>query len=104
MRATSSVISLPSVAERDGCEIEALIAAGTIVILDEFQYFIRAPLAEFTSYLQASVDRIANQPNRETGGLIVLGSIQLLHPKRNAIRNGWQSITRYDRKIYRQEN
>lgn len=55
--------------------IEALIAAGTIVILDEFQYFIRAPLAEFTSYLQASVDRIANQPNRETGGLIVLGSI-----------------------------
>lgn len=55
--------------------IEALIAAGTIVILDEFQYFIRAPLADFTSYLQASVDRIANQPNRETGGLIVLGSI-----------------------------
>ncbi len=55
--------------------IEALIAAGTIVILDEFQYFIRAPLAEFTSYLQASVDRIANQPNRESGGLIVLGSI-----------------------------
>ena len=55
--------------------IEALIAAGTIVILDEFQYFIRAPLADFTSYLQAAVDRLAAQPNRESGGLIVLGSI-----------------------------
>jgi len=55
--------------------IEALIAAGTIVILDEFQYFTRAPLAEFPSYLQAAVDRLAAQPNREVGGLLVLGSI-----------------------------
>jgi uncharacterized protein len=55
--------------------IEALIVAGTIVVLDEFQYFVRAPLAEFTSYLQAAVDRISNQPNRGMGGLIVLGSI-----------------------------
>ncbi len=55
--------------------IEALIEAGTIVILDEFQYFVRAPLAEFTSYIQAAIDRLAAQPNRETGGLIVLGSI-----------------------------
>lgn len=55
--------------------IEALIAAGTIVILDEFQYFIRSPLADFTSYLQAAVDRLSAQPNRQAGGLIVLGSI-----------------------------
>ncbi len=56
--------------------LESLIAAGTIVILDEFQYFTRAPLADFPSYLQAAVDRLAAQPNRESGGLIVLGSIQ----------------------------
>jgi uncharacterized protein len=55
--------------------IEALIEAGMIVILDEFQYFIRSPLADFTSYLQAAVDRLSAQPNRKAGGLIVLGSI-----------------------------
>jgi uncharacterized protein len=55
--------------------IESLIVAGTIVILDEFQYFVRAPLAEFASYLQTAVDRMAAQSSRAMGGLIVLGSI-----------------------------
>lgn len=53
--------------------VEALIAAGTIVILAEFQYFNRSPLAELTSYLQAAVDRLSAQPNRQAGGLIVRG-------------------------------
>ena len=55
--------------------IEAMVRAGIVVILDEFQYFVHRPLAEFCSYLQASVDRLAAEPNRESGGLIVLGSI-----------------------------
>ena len=55
--------------------IEALAQAGFIAILDEFQYFNRAPLAEFCSFLQATVDRLAAQPHQVHGGLIVLGSI-----------------------------
>lgn len=55
--------------------IEALAAAGYIVILDEFQYFNRSPFAEFCSYLQAAVDRLGGQPSSVSGGLIVLGSI-----------------------------
>lgn len=55
--------------------IEALASAGFIVILDEFQYFNRAPLAEFCSFLQATVDRLAAEPHKVPGGLIVLGSI-----------------------------
>lgn len=55
--------------------IEALATAGYVIILDEFQYFNRAPFTEFCSLLQATVDRLAAQPERVTGGLIVLGSI-----------------------------
>ena len=47
--------------------IEEMVRAGIVVILDEFQYFVRAPLAEFCSYLQASVDRLAAESNRESG-------------------------------------
>ena len=55
--------------------VEALAMAGYAVILDEFQYFNRAPFAEYCSLLQAAVDRLADQAHQVTGGLIVLGSI-----------------------------
>lgn len=55
--------------------IESLALAGQIVILDEFQYFHRAPLSEFCSFLQGAVDRLSAQPHQVPGGLIVLGSI-----------------------------
>lgn len=46
---------------------------GIIVVLDEFQYFSRASLHVFNSFLQAQVDTLTNT---EGGGLFVLGSIQ----------------------------
>lgn len=55
--------------------IEALAREGYVVALDEFQYFARKHLHEFTSHLQASVDRIASTAERVTGGLVVLGSL-----------------------------
>lgn len=52
--------------------IETLCNAGTIIVIDEFQYFHRKALAPFLSFLQAKLDRL-----RDTsfGGLFVLGSI-----------------------------
>lgn len=55
--------------------IEALARAGYIVALDEFQYFSRKLLSEFTSHLQASVDRLSAQAATIQGGLVVLGSL-----------------------------
>ena len=55
--------------------IQHLVEEGFIVALDEFQYFSRKHLAEFTSHLQASVDALARKADRVTGGLVVLGSI-----------------------------
>jgi AAA+ ATPase superfamily predicted ATPase len=49
-----------------------LCRAGAIVILDEFQYFHRTVLYEFTSHLQAEVDRLRDT---RRGGIFVLGSI-----------------------------
>ena len=46
---------------------------GMIVILDEFQYFTRASLRSFNSFLQAEIDVLRNTNH---GGLFVLGSIQ----------------------------
>jgi AAA+ ATPase superfamily predicted ATPase len=54
--------------------VEQLIRAGYVVALDEFQYFSRKHLSEFTSHLQASVDRLA-AAGGVSGGLIVLGSL-----------------------------
>jgi len=56
--------------------IEAMVIAGWIVVLDEFQYFSRKTFVEFCSRLQAVVDRLDNSAERIPGGLIVLGSIQ----------------------------
>ncbi len=55
--------------------LEAMAEGGYILILDEFQYFNRKGYAEFCSYLQSGVDRLAAKANRVRGGLIVLGSI-----------------------------
>ena len=55
--------------------IGALARAGTIVALDEFQYFSRKSLHEFTSHLQAVVDELARDAQSVPGGLFVLGSL-----------------------------
>lgn len=55
--------------------IGALCEAGWIVALDEFQYFNRKALFEFTSQLQSEVDRLAARSAQVTGGLVVLGSL-----------------------------
>jgi uncharacterized protein len=55
--------------------IEALARAGYIIALDEFQYFSRKHLSDFTSYLQASVDRVSAEAADVPGGLVVLGSL-----------------------------
>ena len=55
--------------------VEQLAEAGYIVALDEFQYFNRKHLSEFTSHLQASVDRLSARADDVSGGLIVLGSL-----------------------------
>lgn len=55
--------------------IGALARAGVIVALDEFQYFSRKVLHEFTSYLQAVVDELSRDAANVPGGLFVLGSL-----------------------------
>lgn len=52
-----------------------MVAAGYLVALDEFQYFSRKHLFEFTSHLQAVVDHLASRAASIPGGLIVLGSL-----------------------------
>lgn len=55
--------------------IGALCRAGHVVVLDEFQYFTRAGLRAFNSFLQAEVDALRSAQLTQ-GGLIVLGSLQ----------------------------
>lgn len=55
--------------------VGALARAGVVVALDEFQYFSRKALHEFTSYLQAVVDDLSRDAGNVPGGLFVLGSI-----------------------------
>jgi hypothetical protein len=55
--------------------IAALVREGWIVALDEFQYFHRSSLFEFTSHLQYEVDRLGQDAAGVRGGLVVLGSI-----------------------------
>lgn len=52
-----------------------LARAGFIIVLDEFQYFARERLHEFTSHLQAVVDDLARRAATVPGGLFVLGSL-----------------------------
>lgn len=55
--------------------IAELARQGFVVAVDEFQYFHRKALFEFTSHLQLEVDRLARDAAKVRGGLIVLGSI-----------------------------
>ncbi len=55
--------------------IAKLACAGYVVVLDEFQYFNREKLHEFTSHLQAHVDVLGRDAENVSGGLVVLGSI-----------------------------
>jgi hypothetical protein len=55
--------------------IGVLVRRGFVVAVDEFQYFHRKALFEFTSHLQLEVDRLARDAAQVRGGLIVLGSI-----------------------------
>ena len=52
-----------------------LARAGFVVALDEFQYFSRKHLYEFTSHLQAVVDDLSADAANVPGGLFVLGSL-----------------------------
>lgn len=65
--------------------IGELCRAGLVVVIDEFQYFTRAALKRFNSFLQAEVDKLRDS-NIKQGGLFVLGSLhadmnQLLEDK-----------------------
>lgn len=55
--------------------IARLAEDGFVVVLDEFQYFHRKVLAEFTSHLQREVDDLSRRAADVRGGLFVLGSI-----------------------------
>lgn len=55
--------------------IDHMARSGYVVVLDEFQYFNREKLNEFTSLLQAQVDELNHEAARVPGGLVVLGSI-----------------------------
>ncbi len=55
--------------------VRSLAEAGYVVALDEFQYFSRKHLFEFTSHLQAVVDDLSSRAATVAGGLIVLGSL-----------------------------
>lgn len=56
-------------------DIARLARDGWVIALDEFQYFHRKSLYEFTSHLQFEVDRLAADATAVPGGLLVLGSI-----------------------------
>jgi uncharacterized protein len=61
--------------------IGRLCTAGMVVVLDEFQYFTRAALRSFNSFLQAEVDKLRTAGLKQ-GGLFVLGS---LHSEMSAL-------------------
>lgn len=66
---SASVIDFPTMARAIG----TICRNNGVVVLDEFQYFVRTGLFSFNSFLQSEVDQL-----RDTacGGLFVLGSIQ----------------------------
>ena len=70
-----TVTSAPTSLRELAALLGRLAEQGYVVALDEFQYFTRKHIAEFTSHLQAVVDRLSQQADTVRGGLIVLGSI-----------------------------
>ncbi len=73
----SAVIDFPTMAAAIG----KLCRIGMVVVLDEFQYFTRAALSPFNSFLQAEVDKLRSV-GLNRGGLFVLGS---LHSEMSAL-------------------
>jgi AAA+ ATPase superfamily predicted ATPase len=67
---SEEVLDFPSMARAIG----ELCRAGFIIVIDEFQYFTRAALNSFNSFLQAEVDKLRTS-NLSQGGLFVLGSL-----------------------------
>lgn len=67
---SQAVVDFPSMAKAIG----DLCRAGLVVVIDEFQYFTRAALNSFNSFLQAEVDKLRGS-NLKQGGLFVLGSL-----------------------------
>ena len=65
-----AIRGLPDVAAAVG----SLCAAGTVVVLDEFQLCHRGPLRGLPSLLQMQVDRLRDR--NTPGGLVLLGSVQ----------------------------
>jgi AAA+ ATPase superfamily predicted ATPase len=55
--------------------VGSMARAGFLIVLDEFQYFNRAQLRPFCSFLQAEVDTLSSQADQIPGGLVVLGSV-----------------------------
>lgn len=78
---STDVLDFPSMAHTIG----ELCRAGLVVVIDEFQYFTRASLRSFNSFLQAEIDHLRGASIKQ-GGLFVLGSLhadmnQLLEDK-----------------------
>jgi len=81
--------------------VGALARAGHIVALDEFQYFNRKVLRDFTSQLQAVVDQLSSDADRVPGGLFVLGSLHtdlvaLLEDRRAPLYNRTTDVIELD--------
>lgn len=70
-----SHVPVPTTLSAFAKTVGTLARAGTIVVLDEFQYFHRKALSEFTSHLQREVDALTADAAAVSGGLFVLGSI-----------------------------
>jgi uncharacterized protein len=64
-----TVTDFPSMARAIG----SLCVGNVVVVLDEFQYFVRGTLYPFNSFLQAEIDKLRGTA---AGGLFVLGSLQ----------------------------
>lgn len=71
----SARFPLPASLSSFAATIGALARGGYVVVLDEFQYFHRKALGEFTSHLQREVDKLAADAGSVRDGLFVLGSI-----------------------------
>lgn len=68
-------VPLPTTLSKLATTIGELARHGYVVVLDEFQYFHRNVLSEFTSHLQREVDKLTGDAASVSGGLFVLGSI-----------------------------
>lgn len=73
--AIGTIVTPPTTLAALANMVGVLAHKGFVIVLDEFQYFNRKHLYEFTSQLQRVVDRLAIDNTPVTGGLFVLGSL-----------------------------